>query len=366
MVLQLPIPRLHLFEIDDQPWYHLPSPKCVRSRLNLLTRFPQSLREKVQACLSLCWKSKVPIIQPACPAALATSTLQKLLGSSLPSYTFVDFCAGAGGPTPSIERCINEKFLRKSSMPTSMSNGVSEGAWMSKKPKKQPNGNNNGNNAPNGVDFVLTDLFPNTPAWSKAAKRSEHIHYVAQSVDAANAPPDLLAQAGFPTYGTTGTPSGRKSSSRKIFRLYNLAFHHFPDPLAEAILLNTLSTADGFAIFELQGRDMGNLFTVLFLWPYMWLGSWYWFWGDWWHLFFTYVVPVVPAVLVFDGLISCLRTRQEGEVKEMVRRIVAAKERAEPGTGGEFLDGWRFEAGGETHTWPGGSMQYFVGIRDER
>ena len=324
------------------------------------------LREKIQACLALCWSLKAPIIQPASPAALATSTLRKVLGSSLPSYTFVDFCAGAGGPTPSIERHINKSLLHDRSKSNTIGNGVSEGAWMSKKPKKQHKNNSNNDDAPLGVDFVLTDLFPNTPAWSAAAKHSEHIHYVARSIDAANAPSDLLAQAGFPTYGTTSTPSGRKSSSRKIFRLYNLAFHHFPDPLAEAILLNTLSTADGFAIFELQGRDVGNLLTVLTLWPYMWLGSWYWFWGDWWHLFFTYVIPIVPAVLVFDGLVSCLRTRREGEVKEMIRRVVARQERTEPGAGGDLLDGWRFEAGGEVHTWPGGLMQYFVGIKDGR
>ena len=78
------------------------------------------------------------------------------------------------------------------------------------------------------------------------------------------------------------------------------------------------------------------------------------------------MVPVVPAVVVFDGLVSCLRTRREGEVKELVRRVVAAREREEPGAGGELLEGWRFEAGGEWHTYTGGSMQYFVGIRDGR
>ena len=258
-----------------------------------------------------------------------------------------------------MERSVNQTLRRSSNGSSSISNDLSEGNWMSNKPKKR-----DATQTISGVDFILTDLFPNTPAWSQAAKRSEHIHYVPQSVDAANAPSDLLAQAGFPTYGTTGTPSGRKASSRKIFRLYNLAFHHFDDPLAEAILLNTLSTADGFAIFELQGRDLGNLITVLCLAPLLWGGSWYWFWGDWWHLFFTYVVPIVPAVVVFDGLISCLRTRREGEVKELIRRVVVAREGREPGTGGQLLDGWRFEAGGAIHTWPGGSMQYFAGIKD--
>ena len=77
-------------------------------------------------------------------------------------------------------------------------------------------------------------------------------------------------------------------------------------------------------------------------------------------------MPIVPAVLVFDGIVSCLRTRTEGEIKALIRRVVAKKEREEPGMGGELLDGWRFESGGEWHTYTGGSMQYFVGIRDRK
>lgn len=71
-------------------------------------------------------------------------------------------------------------------------------------------------------------------------------------------------------------------------------------------------------------------------------------------------------MLVFDGLVSCLRTRTEGEVKGLIRRIVTAREREEPGMGVELLDWWRFEVGGEWHTYTGGSIQYFVGIRDTR
>jgi len=45
---------------------------------------------------------------------------------------------------------------------------------------------------------------------------------------------------------------------------------------------------------------------------------------------------------------------------------VTAREREEPGMGVELLDWWRFEVGGEWHTYTGGSIQYFVGIRDTR
>ena len=101
----------------------------------------------------------------------------------------------------------------------------------------------------------------------------------------------------------------------------------------------------------------------------MWVGSWYWFWGHWAHLFFTYVVPIVPFVLVYDGIVSCLRTRRWGEVMELVARVVAGKEAegqksGRRGDGAELLAGWKFEGGGEVHTWPGGSMQFVIGIKD--
>ena len=164
-------------------------------------------------------------------------------------------------------------------------------------------------------------------------------------VDAANCPSDLLSRTSVP------------EKSKRQFRLFSLAFHHFPDIIAVRILRNTLATSDGFAILELQGRDLGNLFIVLCMWPMLLLGSWYWFWGCWGHLFFTYAVPIVPLVIVFDGLVSCLRTRREGEVMKLIREAVRGDE------GG--LEGWRFETGGELHTWPTGTMQYFIGIKED-
>lgn len=164
---------------------------------------------------------------------------------------------------------------------------------------------------------------------------------MAAPVDAANAPGNLLSLA--------GCPADRRGG--KIMRLFSLAFHHFPDPLARDILRNTLHTSDGFAIFELQGRDVGNLATVLMLGPLLWLGSWYWFWGQWGHLFWTYIIPVVPFVVVYDGLVSCLRTRRDGEVLALMRQV-----------GG--WEGWRVESGSEVHTWPGGRLQWFVGVKE--
>jgi len=87
------------------------------------------------------------------------------------------------------------------------------------------------------VRFVLTDLHPHVDDWKKAASASPNLSYITNSVDAAHAPADIVGQ-----YKAEGT---------KVFRLFNLAFHHFDDPLAKAILKNTVETSDGFGYLSL-------------------------------------------------------------------------------------------------------------------
>lgn len=192
-----------------------------------------------------------------------------------------------------------------------------------------------------GVDFVLTDIHPHLEAWEGAAKKSDHLKYIRSSVDAGDAPRNILALA-------TGDKTRQQ---KKVFRLFSLAFHHFDDPSARRILQNTLETSSGFGIFELQDRSFEGLFTALVLFPSLWAGSWYWFWGDWTHLFWTYVIPVVPFVVVFDGLMSCVRMRDGDEIMKLMEGL-------------QGKEGWRFETGSTMHTWPSGRMTYFVGIKD--
>ena len=200
-------PRFHLFEINDQPWYlQTLSPYHERSKLTDY-RFPDFLREKVQSCLTLAWVLQVRPLQSRSPAHLVASTLLDVVPSrKAPQYTFVDFCAGAGGPTPTIELAVNAQLATEA--------------------------------APAAAQFVLTDLHPHREAWLLAAKKSDHLGYVSQPVDAAAAPRDLL--------------KGRKGGA-KVFRLFNLAFHHFDDPLAAEIMRNTIETADGFGWVDLPG-----------------------------------------------------------------------------------------------------------------
>jgi hypothetical protein len=52
----------------------------------------------------------------------------------------------------------------------------------------------------------------------------------------------------------------------------------------------------------------------------------------WSRVLWTYVIPVIPFVLFFDGLVSCLRSYSVGELKEMTRELESEGYRWEIGT----------------------------------
>lgn len=103
-------------------------------------------------------------------------------------------------------------------------------------------------------------------------------------------------------------------------------------------------------IFELQSRTLHSLLTVFLFGPLIAVLSPAFFWREPLQLFFTYLVPLIPFCLVYDGYISSLRTRTPAEVERLMVRA----------NGGKRLEGWRLESGAECHTWPMGWMGWVV------
>jgi hypothetical protein len=174
-----------------------------------------------------------------------------------------------------------------------------------------------------------------------------------------------------------GSPSSSSSSrsittqtDKKQFRLFSLALHHFDDPDAAQILQHALRTSSGFGIFELQARTFESMALMALFGPLMWAGGWWWFWGQWDLLFWTYILPVVPFVVVYDGVISSLRTRTPRELMRLMKGASGdGKGGVGAGAGEEKGDGiewekWRFESGVESHTWLLGEMNWFVGVKE--
>jgi hypothetical protein len=126
-------------------------------------------------------------------------------------------------------------------------------------------------------------------------------------------------------------------------------------------------------IFELQSRTLSSLITVFLLGPLIALISPIFFWRSPLQLFFTYLVPLIPICVVFDGYISSLRTRTPDEVAALLRRASAKigrdganGNRTGTGVGGkdDMIPGWRFVSGSEMHTNPTGWMSWIICVKE--
>ncbi|UKN02858.1 hypothetical protein K6119_04935 [Paracrocinitomix mangrovi] len=146
------------------------------------------------------------------------------------------------------------------------------------------------------IKITLSDYYPNKTALEKMVKYDPEVFsYLDQQVDAKNVPSEI-----------------------KSFRTQFLSFHHFKEEDARQILQNAVDAKVPIGIFEGQKRDVPhfikNLFspislilTTPFIHPFK-LG----------RIIFTYIIPLVPLFVMWDGVISVLRTYSVKEMKQLV------------------------------------------------
>lgn len=219
------------------------------------------------------------------------------------------------------------------------------------------------NHAP--IPFRLSDFHPNLDAWMPLASHSANLSFIPQSVDAtdtSHAPPLVISK-------TSSASTSGNSGDHKSIHLYNLSFHHFDDADAGKIMRNTLETADGLCILELQDRSLGTLLLMLGEPLLLFLVTLLWFPFRPLHLFFTYIFPVLPFVQAWDGVVSCLRTRNFDETLQLAEKALGEKARiiSEKQTNlkGERIivaecEQWKFVGMRRLHTWPFGYMNAFL------
>jgi len=148
------------------------------------------------------------------------------------------------------------------------------------------------------TSVTLTDLYPNGRVPQFRADGVGSIRYWPEPVDATRVP------AGF-------------SGIRTMFA----SFHHFrPDP-ARGILRDAFHQRRPICIFEATSRTPAAIAStvlipllVLVLTPMVRPVSWV-------QILLTYVVPILPLLIFWDGLVSQLRTYSVAELKEFTRDL---------------------------------------------
>ena len=149
------------------------------------------------------------------------------------------------------------------------------------------------------ADVRMTDLYPSSSGVERvAALRNPRLCYETRSVDATDVPQDMV---GF----------------RTIFD----AFHQFPPEVARAVMADAAKSKQGLAVFELCDRHPWTMFSVvalplalLVLVPFMRPFRWS-------RLVVTYLIPVLPLVLLFDAFVSCVRTYRPSDLDQLIASL---------------------------------------------
>ena len=139
-------------------------------------------------------------------------------------------------------------------------------------------------NRANNIRFILTDKFPNEEAVNYF-KKKEFIEYLNYPVDAALMPPEL-----------TGI--------RTLFS----SFHHFKPEVAKNILIDAVKNKMPITVFEGAGKSVVEFISFLILFPVLiFLITPFIKPFKWSRLIFTYLIPLLPFFIYWDGLVSILR-----------------------------------------------------------
>ncbi|MFC7524358.1 hypothetical protein ACFQRK_10410 [Parapedobacter sp. GCM10030251] len=152
------------------------------------------------------------------------------------------------------------------------------------------------------VRVVLTDLFPNNAAFAKLESQfPAHVTHCAYPVNVLDVPSCL--------HGV---------------RTQFMSFHHFNPLDAQRIVSHAVAQRASILVVEAQERNVFTLLKFILLSP---LSVW-WLTPrirpfKWRRLLFTYLIPIIPAYLLWDGLVSVCRTYTPEEMLDFAHRADA-------------------------------------------
>ncbi len=148
------------------------------------------------------------------------------------------------------------------------------------------------------LKVLLTDYFPNLSAFEYTKNQSDNFDYVKTPVDARDVPKDL-----------------------KGLRTQFLSLHHFKPVDAKKIVQNAVDAKSPIAIFEAQERSFPSLLAMFFSPLSVILTTPFIRPFKWGRLIFTYLIPIVPLFVWWDGIVSSLRTYSVKEMNTLVQSL---------------------------------------------
>jgi hypothetical protein len=183
----------------------------------------------------------------------------------------VDLCSGGGGPVLQMARVLRNDF------------GVD-------------------------VHVTLTDLIPNQQTAREINERGGNVAYVTESVSAIDVPNDL--------------PGIRTAFS---------GLHHMKPDVAFALLKNAFDNRQSIFLGETTSRNVKALRFYSAAFPYF-VQFAKRIEPTLEQKFFTFRLPLLPAMLSWDNIVSCLRTYSMREMRQMTSRLVSDDYHWEIGT----------------------------------
>lgn len=276
----MPLPRLHLFEVEDQPWL----PSWLRGYLTDWLRV-----------LFGTFVHRTPVAERLLEVIRATGE-ERLL----------DLCSGSSGPLlPLVEHLERRHGIE--------------------------------------VQAVLSDKYPNLEAFAELGERSHgRLDHVAEPVDARAVPVDA-------------------AGIRTLFA----GLHHFRPDDARSILADAVRQGRGLAAFEVSERRFTTLLTLCFLPLVVLLATPFVLPPNGRRWLFTYLLPVVPVLVFWDGWVSCWRTYTPSELESLAAEALGqARERAHEDNAA--TRGYRFRVGQDRVRGLPVRVTYLLGIPGTR
>jgi len=148
------------------------------------------------------------------------------------------------------------------------------------------------------LKIIQTDKFPNLSSFEYIEKKfKNNISFIPSPIEADNVPKEL-------------------KGIRTIFS----SFHHFEDSLAKSVLMDAIKNNSSIVIFEGANRSVINIIGVFFttiilmllLTPFIRPFKLS-------RIIFTYFIPLIPIIGIWDGMVSICRISKPDELLELTK-----------------------------------------------